>query len=369
VVIIEYNSMLDVERRLVQPRGHEAWDGTDYFGASLGAIRALGESKGYRLVHVDLTGSNAFMVREELAEGRFPTGDQVPVRGLPNYFQSGYRHPRDPHSRRYVDLDDAQSPPDGPQSADHIMAAVEANPETLPERVKLIRWFHTIDLGGGIVTPGIEKTTAEKLEYIGLPEDLSGRTVLDVGAWDGFFSFECERRGADRVLATDSVMWRLETGKAGFETAREALRSRVDSLEVDVMELSPQHVGGTFDIVLFLGVLYHMRDPMLALEHAASVTGERMLNDTHLDMLHVPTAAMAFYPFDELAGDFSNWVGPNLLAVDGMLRASGFREVLISKPTWAPGAGAGELHPITAQTAKEWFGEAQSARAGIHAIR
>jgi SAM-dependent methyltransferase len=369
VVIIEYNSMLDVERRLVQPRDQDAWDGSDYFGASLGAIRALGESKGYRLVHVDLTGSNAFMVREELAEGRFPTGDRVPVRGLPNYFQSGYRHPRDPHFRRYVDLDDAQSPPRDPQSVGHIIAAVEANPKTLPERVKRIRWFHTIDLGGGIVTPGIEKTTAKKLEYIGLPEDLSGKTVLDVGAWDGFFSFECERRGAERVLATDSVMWRLETGKAGFETAREALGSRVDALEVDVMELSPQHVGGTFDIVLFLGVLYHMRDPMLALEHAASVTGERMIIETHLDMLHVPTAAMAFYPFDELAGDFSNWVGPNLLAVDGMLRASGFREVLISKPTWAAGPGAGDLHPITAQTAREWFGEAQSARAGIHAIR
>jgi hypothetical protein len=86
-------------------------------------------------------------------------------------------------------------------------------------------------------------------------------------------------------------------------------------------------------------------------------------------MLHVPTPAMAFYPFDELAGDFSNWVGLNLLAVDGMLRASGFREVLICKPTWAAGPGAGELHPITAETAKEWFGEAQSARAGIHAIR
>jgi tRNA (mo5U34)-methyltransferase len=291
------------------------------------------------------------------------------VRGQPNYFQSGYRHPRDPYTRRYLDLDDAQRPPGCQPSADYIITDVEANPETLPERVKRIRWFHTIDLGGGIVTPGIETTTAEKLEYIGLPEDLSGKTVLDVGAWDGFFSFECERRGAERVLATDSLMWRLETGKAGFDTAREALGSRVEDLEVDVMELSPQRVGGTFDIVLFLGVLYHMRDPMLALEHAASVAGERMIIETHLDMLQVPTAAMAFYPFDELAGDFSNWVGPNLLAVDGMLRASGFREVLISKPTRAAGPGAGELHPITAQTAREWFGEAQSARAGIHAIR
>jgi tRNA (mo5U34)-methyltransferase len=205
------------------------------------------------------------------------------------------------------------------------MPPVQEQPATLGVRVKRIRWFHTIDLGDGIVTSGIEQATAWKLSYLALPEDLTGKTVLDVGAWDGFFSFECERRGAKRVLATDSLMWRLETGRAGFDTAREALGSTVDSLEIDVMELAPERVGGTFDIVLFLGVLYHMRDPMLALERAASVTRERMIIETHVDLLDVPRTAIAFYPFDELAGDFSNWVGPNLLAVDGMLRASGFR--------------------------------------------
>ena len=226
-----------------------------------------------------------------------------------------------------------------------------------------------MDLGNGIVTPGLEKTTAEKLDWIGLPRDFSGKTVLDVGAWDGFFSFECERRGAKRVLATDSLMWRLETGRAGFDTAREALGSTVESLEIDVMELAPERVGGTFDVVLFLGVLYHMRDPMLALERAASVTGERMILETHLDVLDVPRPAMAFYPFDELAGDASNWVGPNLLAVEAMLRATGFREVLVSKPPTAPGPSAGELLHITPDTARQLFGDVHSARAGVHAFR
>ena len=109
------------------------------------------------------------------------------------------------------------------------------------------------------------------------------------------------------------MMWRRMTGRAGFDSAREALGSTVESLEIDVMELAPERVGGTFDVVLFLGVLYHMRDPMLALERAASVTGERMILETHLDVLDVARPAMAFYPFDELAGDASNWVGPNLL--------------------------------------------------------
>ena len=89
------------------------------------------------------------------------------------------------------------------------------------DRVKQIRWFHTIDLGDGIITPGIEQATAWKLSYTGpFSEDLSGETVLDVGAWDGFFSFECERRGAKRVLATDSLMWRLETGRASSGRVR-----------------------------------------------------------------------------------------------------------------------------------------------------
>jgi tRNA (mo5U34)-methyltransferase len=238
----------------------------------------------------------------------------------------------------------------------------------MADRVQKIRWFHTMDLGNGIITPGLE-TTLQKLDWIGLPRDFTGKTVLDVGAWDGFFSFECERRGAKRVLSTDSLMWRLETGRAGFDTAREALDSNVESLEIDVMELSPERVGGTFDVVLFLGVLYHMRDPMLALERAASVTGERMILETHLDVLDVPRPAMAFYPFDELAGDHSNWVGPNLLGVEAMLLATGFREVLVSKPPSAPGPGAGELYPITPETAAELFGSVHSARAGIHAFR
>jgi hypothetical protein len=104
VVIIEYNSALDPTRRLVQPRDAGTWDGTDYYGASLGAVRSLGDAKGYRLVHAELSGVNAFLVREDLAEGRFPAPDDVAVR-VPNYFQSGYRHPADPHDRRYLDLE------------------------------------------------------------------------------------------------------------------------------------------------------------------------------------------------------------------------------------------------------------------------
>ena len=104
-MVIEYNSSLDPARRLVQPRDDEAtWDGTEYHGASLGALRSLGERKGYRLVHTELAGVNAFFVREDLAGARLPDPDSVPARA-PNYFLAGGGHPPDPQQRRYVDLD------------------------------------------------------------------------------------------------------------------------------------------------------------------------------------------------------------------------------------------------------------------------
>jgi hypothetical protein len=109
---------------------------------------------------------------------------------------------------------------------------------------------------------------------------------------------------------------------------------------------------------------------MLALERAASVTGERMIIETHVDLLQVPRAAIAFYPFDELvAGDFSNWVGPNLIALDGMLRATGFSKVLAYKPATNPDADDGELVPIGPETAQALFGDADSGRVGVHAFR
>jgi tRNA (mo5U34)-methyltransferase len=106
-----------------------------------------------------------------------------------------------------------------------------------------------------------------------MPADLSGKAVLDIGAWDGFFSFEAERRGASRVLATDSFCW--DGGgwgsKAGFELARHALKSHVEDKWIVVEDLSPETVG-VFDVVFFLDVLYHMRHTLLVLERVASVT-------------------------------------------------------------------------------------------------
>ncbi len=213
--------------------------------------------------------------------------------------------------------------------------------EELQTAVGKIRWFHTIDLGQGILTPGCDDSPY-KLTVLGMPEDLSGRSVLDIGAWDGFFSFEAERRGARRVVAADSFCWGGAGWgtKAGFELARAVLQSKVEDYEIDVLDLSPDNVG-TFDVVLFLGVLYHMRHPLLSLERVAKVTapGGMAIVETHVDLLHLERPALAFYPGSELSGDHTNWFGPNAAAVEAMLKDVGFTKIEVHSEVTLPTAG------------------------------
>src|SRR4051794_20015117 len=102
--------------------------------------------------------------------------------------------------------------------------------DPLREEVESIRWFHTMRLRDDLVTRGLEPNTPQKLGRIKLPDDLTGKTVLDVGTWDGFFAFEAERRGASRVLATDHHAWNAPGwGDAGFRCAQRAFGSSVEA--------------------------------------------------------------------------------------------------------------------------------------------
>ena len=210
----------------------------------------------------------------------------------------------------------------------------------LQARADALRWYHTIDLGHGVVTSGVDNSP-ERLARIRLPANLSGRSVLDVGAWDGFFSFEAERRGASRVVASDyyawhGVGWGTGQGKAPFELARTALDSRVEDVDIDVLDLSPDRIG-SFDVVLFLGVLYHLPNPLLALERIASVTRHLLILETVVDMVGIRRPAAAFYPGRELNDDPTNWWGPNHAAVEGMLHAAGFGWVEVVTPIRSAG--------------------------------
>jgi tRNA (mo5U34)-methyltransferase len=202
--------------------------------------------------------------------------------------------------------------------------------QDLQQQADAIRWYHSIDLGQGVVTRGIDQT-AYRLARIDLPASLDGKTVLDVGAWDGFFSFEAERRGAARVVAADYYSWHgagwgTGNGKAGFELARRALSSKVEDVDIDVMDLSPERIG-TFDVVLFLGVLYHLPHPLLALERLASVANDLVIIETVVDMVGFRRPAVAFYPGRELNDDPTNWWAPNIPAMEGLLHTAGFSRV------------------------------------------
>ncbi|HEX4018225.1 MAG TPA: DUF1698 domain-containing protein [Frankiaceae bacterium] len=205
-------------------------------------------------------------------------------------------------------------------------------PADLREMVASRTWFHTIDLGEGVLTPG-QKDTPSEVRHLKLP-DLTGRSVLDIGAYDGFYSFEAERRGASRVVAADHWAWNWpgSDARGNFELAHRVLGSKVEMQEVAVEDISAAALGATFDVVLFLGVLYHAADPMGYLKNVRSVTGEVAVIETVVDMLDVPVPAAAYYSGASMNDDASNHFGPNRLAVEGMLRDVGFTRVVAFDP-------------------------------------
>ena len=228
----------------------------------------------------------------------------------------------------------------------------------LRKRVQDINWHHAIDLGNGIVTPGLSGKGTVSEKYI---PDVAGRSVLDIGAWDGYFSFLAERRGASRVVALDHYAWCVDLearaeywhtcrhygrmpdltkdetefwrgeempGRAGFDLAKEALDSKVEPYVGDFMKADLDELG-TFDVVLYLGVLYHMKEPLTAVERVRKVTSGVAVIET--EGVWVPglddESLLAFYPGDELSEDFGNWYAPTEAGLHGLCRAAGFSRV------------------------------------------
>jgi tRNA (mo5U34)-methyltransferase len=155
-------------------------------------------------------------------------------------------------------------------------------------------WFHRIELTPGLVTPGWSDPRREKLPYFGLPDSRRGMRVLDIGCAEGFFSFEAERRGAREVIAVDSFPDSIRR----FNICRAALDSRATAFLTNVYDLSLRGFG-TFDLVMFFGVLYHLRNPILALEKIFSICSGTLLLQTHgfEDPVIGDQSMAQFYPF------------------------------------------------------------------------
>jgi tRNA (mo5U34)-methyltransferase len=240
---------------------------------------------------------------------------------------------------------------------------------TKQQCISHINWFHRIDLGEGVITPGDDNSPA-KLRRLKLPENLSGKTFLDIGAWDGFFSFEAERRGAARVLATDSFVWEGNVpgkSKEGFLAARALLNSAVEDMHIDPLDLSPDSVG-MWDVVLLAGVLYHLRHPWLLIERAASITKELLILETATDLKFMLRPAIAIYTRGELEGDQTNYCAPNITALNAMLTDRGFRRVeVVSKTGLAKSVLSAGRKLL--EHGSSPFASIQQGRCAVHAFR
>ena len=218
----------------------------------------------------------------------------------------------------------------------------ELSAEQIRERVEALGpWFHNIDLKGVRTAPthflGDYPAIKWRRFADAIPKDLRGRSVLDIGCNGGFYSIEMKRRGAGRVLGIDSDI---------DYVAQARFAAEVSELDIEFRQLSVyevEQIGEKFDIVLFMGVLYHLRHPLLALdlihEHVAGdlmvfqsmQRGSRDIDPIEADYdfwetehFDRPGYPKMHFIEHRYAKDPTNWWVPNRACVEAMLRSSGF---------------------------------------------
>jgi len=196
-------------------------------------------------------------------------------------------------------------------------------------RMQSFHWWHSIALRPGLTTFGgkTELILAQEEEALLSPFNLQGRSVIDVGAWNGHFSFAAKRRGAARVLATDSYIWThpVWRGREAFDLARAELGLDIEAALVDPPAIT--EALGQFDVVLFLGVFYHLYDPIDALARLRGITRQLLLVETHMDLADEARPGMVFYPGATLNQDATNWWGPNPAVMLHLLLQMGFTRI------------------------------------------
>ncbi len=221
--------------------------------------------------------------------------------------------------------------------------------DSIAQQIAQAHWYHSFEVLPGITTPGKHAVDACKAfdERYGVPADLTGLTALDIGALDGPYAFELERRGAV-VTALDIQ----NPDHTGFNTAKRIRNSEVRYIQGDVYDLS-KLLDQKFDIVTFLGVWYHLKNPIAAFDQIGGalrdsglllLEGECLINYAErpdntelLDPQFIKALATSSLPISLFySGVYKvskwNWYVPNLACVKEWLAASGFE--LVSHGFW-----------------------------------
>jgi tRNA (mo5U34)-methyltransferase len=207
------------------------------------------------------------------------------------------------------------------------------------EEVHSLNWVHSIDLGDGLVTPGQWGPPCPMILRALDAIDFRGKKVLEIGCWDGQWSFEAERRGAAEVYATDYISQRHTREHPTFMLAHRLLKSRAKYFP-DVSVYNVHELGiHDFDVVIFCGVYYHLRNPLLALARLRQVLREGGTLLIEGAAIHGPEAAFARYYYRQsLVGDLSNWWLPSISCLREWVESSFFDSVIEFRgPSEVPG--------------------------------
>ena len=233
-------------------------------------------------------------------------------------------------------------------------------------------WHHSIDVGDGVVTPG-SKTPHhiwDELRRLRLPE-MANKSVLDVGAWDGYYTLHAEHYGASRVVALDHYAWSIDfpkaaaymarqlagrqpirafhtvpelwdpvglPGKRGFDLACRLRNSRADVVVDDFMTMDLQRLG-TFDVVLFMGVIYHLEEPLRALRRLRQVTSGVAVIESEAVVLQSGDGPLwQFVDAAQMHDDPTIWWVPTAEGLRAMCFAAGFSnaEIVAGPPEGPP---------------------------------
>ncbi|MGH2951470.1 MAG: class I SAM-dependent methyltransferase, partial [Solirubrobacterales bacterium] len=227
-------------------------------------------------------------------------------------------------------------------------AAPAASPVDSRE-VAATRWYHTIELPGGVVTPG-EYDLRPIVDRLPWPRSLAGRRCLDIGSRDGFYAFHMERLGAAEVVSLDiaepalvdfpggrpadeSVRAELAAGNRAFELAREALGSSVIRSTIGIYDLTVAD-HGVFDFAVIGTLLHHLRDPARALAATRAVLdGQLLANEAVIPGL----ASLSRRPIAELVVSASPfWSTPNPAGLRRMVETAGFEVLEAGRPYLVP---------------------------------